>query len=45
MKAGLIPDILIPIRPAPDHPWNDGPGIDEPILPEDPGETPEEGSR
>ncbi|MHB8560233.1 MAG: hypothetical protein ACYDAP_03595 [Thermoplasmataceae archaeon] len=42
-----IPDnVLLPDRAGPEFPWNDQPGIDELILPEDPGDEPdnEEGS-
>lgn len=30
----------IPERPHPNKPWDDEPGIDEPILPVDPGDVP-----
>ncbi|MCL5802560.1 MAG: hypothetical protein M1529_01930 [Candidatus Thermoplasmatota archaeon] len=43
-----IPDpILLPDRDGPEFPWNEKPAIDDPILPEDPGDEPddeEEGS-
>jgi hypothetical protein len=31
---------LVPKRPLPSKPWDYEPGIDDPILPEDPGEVP-----
>ena len=43
-----IPDnVLLPDRMGPEFPWDDQPAIDEPILPADPGDEPddeEEGS-
>ena len=33
---------LLPERKLPDGPWDDEPGIDEPLLPEDPGEVPDD---
>ena len=38
--SGPIP--LLPERPHPVNPWDGEPGIDEPILPEDPGEVPDD---
>ncbi len=38
--SGPIP--LLPERPRPVNPWDEEPGIDEPILPEDPGEVPDD---
>jgi hypothetical protein len=38
--SGPIP--LLPERPHPGNPWDEEPGIDEPILPEDPGEVPDD---
>lgn len=38
-----IPDYpLLPDRMGPEFPWDVQPAIDEPILPADPGETPDE---
>ena len=38
-----IPDnVLLPDRNGPDYPWNDHPAIDDPILPADPGEVPDD---
>ncbi len=43
-----IPDhVLLPDRTGPEFPWDENPAIDEPILPADPGDEPdneEEGS-
>ena len=33
---------LLPERKLPDGPWDEEPGIDEPLLPEDPGEVPDD---
>lgn len=42
IMSGINPDIpIVPVKPLPEKPWQSEPGIDEPILPEDPGETPE----
>ena len=38
--SGPIP--MLPERPHPGNPWDEEPGIDDPILPEDPGEVPDD---
>ena len=42
-NAGISDPIpLLPERKLPDEPWDEEPGIDEPLLPEDPGEVPDD---
>lgn len=38
-----IPDhSLLPDRNSPEFPWDNQPGIDDPILPGDPGDEPDD---
>ena len=39
----LIPElILLPDRTGPEFPWDENPAIDDPILPADPGDEPDD---